>query len=198
MKTIHLLLAILCMTTLSFATVPAISLSAGSATFSENFDSGVALKGSVEFIAPSGIGLSGSLGLIRADASNDELDELLMVPVLAGATYHFFAPRRSVVPYVGASAGVGFLANGYDSTVMLYGGKVGFLIRTRQHTSFFLEADYLSGSDDAFDVDIQPLSFNFGVKLIFPKQKIGRNPQDAPMNRKPKPRDRRGFGRPRL
>jgi hypothetical protein len=160
-----------------------ISLGGGYTSFSENFASTSHLKATAGIISPQGIMYDLSIGY--SDAKEDgDLPRFKMAPVLIGASY-IFNPRRSITPYVGVLAGMTILPSAYNSPGATVGGKAGMKFRIDRSHSWFLEASYLSISEDKTDLDISPL--NIGVGFAMNLNDGGKHRKQATKKRKVSP-----------
>jgi hypothetical protein len=200
-KIFSTIIGVICLTSLTWGSVPIISLGAGSVSFSESYKSGPSFSGSLGFRAPSGVMIEGRVGYIETESNDASLEDLKMVPVLAGISYQFRSKRR-LNPYLGVSAGIAFMGNGYDSNLMIFGGKVGLLYKLKGQTIFFVEAEQLNGHDDENDIDLEPFSVRTGFALMLrgnkkhKKETVYKEKETAPLRPAPY-KKRRGAGRRR-
>jgi len=95
--------------------------------------------------------------------------------VFGTVKYHFYSKGQTVVPYIGAQAGMFAISNGVSYTSFSYGGMGGLKFFVREDTSINLEANYLRYSSEVqvgratIEQDTSQLQLLVGLSFYFGK-----------------------------
>jgi hypothetical protein len=151
-----------------------VSLGGGLSTFSDHYNTGVNVMGTLQLQAYNGISLDINSGYIRANGK-DNKPNLRMVPILVGPTFTYKRPFSTLEPYVGLLLGASIMNDSYNSPLLTYGARIGGELKMDGALSIFLNAQYLtlSDSNSKTGLDIEPLSFLMGIKFNLGQDRRG-------------------------
>ena len=151
----------------------AIGVGGGVSMFSDYYSTDGNIMVKMQLQSYNGVSIDLNGGYIRSNGKTTANPDLSMIPLLIGVTYTYKNPFSTFEPYMGLLAGASVMNDSFESPLLTYGGRVGLDVRMDHSLLLFLEAQYLRLNDSKNNLDISPLNFAMGIKLVFGRDRIG-------------------------